>query len=89
MRRSGKPSDRRRQAAKPNSLKRAAIRLIVTERDDGACQLCGGDVDLMLPPEHPMSQVMDHVEEFSAGGRFVPENLRLAHRLCNEVWGRA
>lgn len=62
---------------------------MVAELDDGACQLCGDDVDFLLPHWHPMSAVRDHVMEFAAGGAYTVDNLRLAHRLCNEQAARA
>lgn len=87
-RRCGQHHDRRRQAAKPHSSVRERINMMVAELDDGVCQLCFGDVDLTLPPEDMMSAARDHVVSFADGGPYTVDNLRLAHRLCNEVAAR-
>ncbi len=51
-------------------------RLVVLERDDGVCGICGGDVD-------PVNYTLDHVVPIACGGRHVLTNLQLAHRACN------
>jgi hypothetical protein len=50
--------------------------LIVLERDDGVCAICGDDVD-------PFHFTIDHVIPLSAGGEHSYENVQLAHRDCN------
>jgi hypothetical protein len=51
-------------------------------RDDGVYSLCGPHV-----PRHEASR--DHVRPLARGGRHTRQNLRLAHRRCNELKGAA
>lgn len=51
-------------------------RLIVLERDDGACGICGEDID-------PQNYDLDHIVPTSRGGVHELDNLQLAHRACN------
>ena len=44
------------------------------------CGLCGQHID------HVDDAAVDHIEQYWAGGRTIPENARLAHRYCN--WAR-
>ena len=53
---------------------------IVYERDDAICHLCDA-----LVPRHEASR--DHVRPKSKGGRLTFDNIRLAHRLCNNTRG--
>jgi dissimilatory sulfite reductase (desulfoviridin) alpha/beta subunit len=44
------------------------------------CEICGqaiADVD---------DAAVDHIEQYWAGGKTIPENARLTHRFCN--WAR-
>ena len=46
---------------------------------DPTCKLCGNhiaDID---------DAAVDHIKEYWAGGRTIPENARLAHRYCNSA----
>jgi 5-methylcytosine-specific restriction endonuclease McrA len=52
------------------------------QRDNGICWLCKDYVDLEL--DEP---TRDHVIPYAQGGSDRPENLKLAHRECNEVRG--
>lgn len=63
----------------------------VTDRDGWDCQLCGEPVDKTLSgdPVDPWSPTLDHVIPQSMGGSDDVENLRLAHRWCNQVRGAA
>lgn len=48
--------------------------------DDPTCSICGQkihDID---------DSAIDHVEQYWAGGKTIPENARLTHRYCN--WAR-
>jgi 5-methylcytosine-specific restriction endonuclease McrA/biotin operon repressor len=50
--------------------------LIVLERDDGVCGICGGDVD-------PMRFHVDHIIPLSKGGVHAYSNVQVAHPSCN------
>ena len=41
------------------------------------CTICGNEIKLLD------DAVVDHVEHYWRGGQTVPDNARLAHRLCN------
>lgn len=51
------------------------------------CHICGGDI----PPDalkwHPLEFTIDHVIPRSCGGRNALDNLRPAHRQCNQIKG--
>ena len=53
------------------------------ERDGGVCHLCGGIVDRDLRWPAGGSASIDHVLPLSLGGRDAPDNLKLAHLVCN------
>lgn len=50
--------------------------LVVLERDDGVCGICGGDVD-------PLDFHVDHIVPISRGGAHAYFNVQPAHPLCN------
>lgn len=50
--------------------------LVVLERDDGACGICGGDVD-------PFDFHVDHVVALAAGGAHAYWNVQASHPDCN------
>lgn len=50
--------------------------LIVLERDDGVCGICGGDVD-------PFDFHVDHIWPISKGGLHAYWNVQAAHPGCN------
>jgi 5-methylcytosine-specific restriction endonuclease McrA len=50
--------------------------LVVLERYDGACGICGEDVD-------PFDHEMDHIVPISRGGPHTYANVQPAHRGCN------
>lgn len=45
-----------------------------------SCALCGQRID------HVDDAAVDHIQQYWAGGRTIPENARLTHRYCN--WSR-
>ena len=61
------------------------VRDVVYKRDRYRCHLCGKKVDVTLASKHPLSASLDHLVPRSQGGSDDPENLRLAHRLCNST----
>lgn len=52
-------------------------------RDGFLCRLCDDVVDLTLPYPDWLSPSVDHIIPRSAGGSDEPENLQLAHWICN------
>jgi 5-methylcytosine-specific restriction endonuclease McrA len=67
--------------ARREALKRAAFvedvdSLVVLERHDGACGICGGDVD-------PFDFHVDHIVPLARGGEHSYRNTQPAHPVCN------
>lgn len=52
------------------------VRLVVLERDDGVCGICGEDVD-------PFDFHVDHVVPLARGGEHSYANAQVAHPFCN------
>lgn len=55
-------------------------RLVVLERDDGMCGICGEDVD-------PLNFHVDHVHALADGGLHAYFNVQVAHPACNIAKG--
>ena len=55
----------------------------ISIRDEWTCHLCGEMVDETLPRLAKMGASLDHVVPISKGGTDEPENLKLAHFICN------
>ena len=62
-----------------------SLRDYVYERDRWRCQLCNQRVGRKYPVGHDRGPSLDHVVPRSAGGSDAPENLQLAHRICNSI----
>ena len=58
--------------------------LVVYMHHDWTCWLCGGMIDPTLCMPDPGSASIDHVVPLKMGGRHVWENVRPAHKKCNE-----
>ena len=54
--------------------------LVLLERDDGICGICGSDVD-------PFEFEVDHIVPISAGGRHSYANTQPSHPFCNQSKG--
>jgi len=52
------------------------VPLVILERDDGVCGICGGDVD-------PQDFHIDHIVPVSKGGTHTYDNVQVAHPSCN------
>ena len=68
------------------------LRYAIYERDAWKCRLCNKRVGKSYDFRHPRGAVLDHIVPRSLGGSDNPENLQLAHRICNayksaDVWG--
>lgn len=67
---------------KRRALKRGAgvteeiVPLVVLERDDGVCGICGDDVD-------PLNFHVDHIIPLARGGSHTYGNVQVAHPSCN------
>ena len=48
---------------------------------NATCSICNNEIKLLD------DAVVDHVEHYWRGGRTVPDNARLAHRMCNQQRG--
>lgn len=55
----------------------------ISIRDEWTCHLCGEQVDETLPRLAAKGASLDHVIPLSKGGTDDPENLKLAHFICN------
>lgn len=53
------------------------------DRDKWTCHLCRKRVGRRLKSPHPRSATFDHLIPIADGGTDAPENLALAHRVCN------
>ena len=64
-----------------------AERLALYERDKWTCWLCAEQVDPSLHPNDRMAATLDHVlpRSLSLFPDDSPQNLRLAHRVCNSA----
>lgn len=76
------PNPRRRNGSRRTKLRRRVLAAYDT------CWICGRPVDKTLPPGHPLSGEVDEVIPVSRGGSPLEwDNLRLAHRICNQRRG--
>lgn len=55
----------------------------IGDRDGWVCHICSKPVDPFLPGNHREGPTFDHVIPLSKGGSDEPENLKLAHWICN------
>ena len=61
------------------------IRYAIYERDGWRCQLCRKKVNPKLSPNADWAASLDHIIPQSHGGPHTPDNLQLAHRMCNAM----
>lgn len=59
----------------------------LAERDGCRCNICGRKVDLKLSGRAKYGPTIDHLIPISQGGTNAPDNLALAHRVCNVARG--
>jgi 5-methylcytosine-specific restriction endonuclease McrA len=77
MRPARRRSESKRRAAKRGSAVVVTVDpLVVLERDDGVCGICGADVD-------PMNFHVDHIRPLARGGNHSYANVQTAHPSCN------
>jgi 5-methylcytosine-specific restriction endonuclease McrA len=73
----------RYRARKANALVDDVDRLVVFERDNWICQLCGEPVDRSASYPDPRTPSVDHRVPLSKGGAHSYENCQTACLLCN------
>lgn len=62
-------------------------RMDIFERDDWICGICQKPVDKTLKWPDKGSRTIDHIVPLSLLGDHTPENVRLAHMVCNVTRG--
>jgi 5-methylcytosine-specific restriction endonuclease McrA len=77
----------RRRARKKGAYVADVVRQEVYRRDLWICQLCGKPVDPLLAMPNPGAATIDHVVPLACGGTHEPDNVQLAHALCNSRKG--
>lgn len=55
------------------------------ERDGWDCWVCGHPMDPDAKPNADERASIDHVVRECDGGTYALENLRLSHRICNQI----
>lgn len=66
----------RKRARRRTQMVEFVSPLVVLERDDGVCGICGGDVD-------PFDWHLDHIVPLSRGGEHSYANTQPSHPACN------
>jgi ribosomal protein S27AE len=74
-------------ARRRNKEKVRRLRPLVLARYGMTCYLCAGPILYGTDSVHPLALTMDHLMPVSMGGRDTVDNLRPAHRACNEDKG--
>ncbi len=69
---------RRRRARVEDAYVENVSELVVLEMDDGACGICGEDVD-------PLAFEVDHIIPIAHGGLHEYPNVQVAHSTCNRI----
>lgn len=69
-------AQQRRRARRRDAFVEAIDELVILERADGMCGICGGDVD-------PFDFHVDHIVPLARGGQHSYENVQPAHPSCN------
>ncbi len=59
------------------------VHVVVFERDEWMCHLCGEAIDPRLRGDNWMRATIDHIIDLCAGGTHTYDNVRAAHWLCN------
>ena len=74
----------RRRARKYAAFVEDVDRLVLFERDNWMCGLCGEAIDPTLVWPHPQSASHDHVVPLACGGEHSYANAQAAHLVCNQ-----
>lgn len=63
-------------------------RIALYERDGWTCRICDQQIDRALAGSNePFAPCLDHIVPRSQGGDHSDDNLRTAHRQCNDIRG--
>lgn len=65
------------------------FKMMIADRDGWRCHLCGEPVSKNKTPWARKGPTIDHIIPRSKGGSDDIDNLRLAHRKCNEARGNS
>jgi hypothetical protein len=79
----------RRRARKITTQVEKINPIIIFERDNWICGICGEPVDMELVGKNPMAKSLDHIIPLSRGGSHTVDNVQLAHFSCNMRKGNA
>jgi 5-methylcytosine-specific restriction endonuclease McrA len=71
-----------------SSTRRRRQRDRVVARDGVACVFCGEPIDLSVSPDTTEGWSLEHVHPRGDGGPNSIDNLKLAHRRCNQEAGK-
>lgn len=82
-----KREKRRRRARLRGAITVSYNDIEIFKRDKWICQLCGKKVNKRLVYPHLMSASIDHIIPLEKGGPDIPENVQLAHFICNSLKG--
>lgn len=61
--------------------------LVLFERDNWTCGICGGKIDPTLRFPHMQAATVDHIIAIICGGTHTWTNVQCSHRDCNEAKG--
>jgi 5-methylcytosine-specific restriction endonuclease McrA len=79
--------NRRRRAAKRGGASEPYTLAEIAKRDQGRCQLCGGQVPMVVKVPELLAPTIDHIVPVSKGGDDTRANVQLAHFVCNSRKG--
>lgn len=72
-----------RKAVKRGAFVAPVFYADIWKRDNGRCQICGGQCKRTRVSNEPEGGTLDHIIPLSKGGTHEPKNVQLAHRRCN------
>lgn len=75
--------DRRRARLRGVRVGAPVWRSRIYQRDGWQCQLCGKAVLRNEKVPHPLAPTLDHIIPLARGGTHEPNNVQLAHFICN------
>lgn len=79
---------RRRRLERGYGYGKARLGLhMIAVRDSFKCGLCGEPVDMTLAVPDRHAPTLDHIIPLSRGGEHTPDNVQLAHFICNSGKG--
>lgn len=76
-----------RRSRKLNAFVKRVYKIKIYERDEWMCKLCGEPVDPRIEYPNLLSASLDHIVPLANGGTHEPNNVQLAHFICNSRKG--